>query len=66
MEVLGLHTVAPTVHWEDNTSCIYFVEAKRVTPIVKHIGIPVYFPQEKFTMVSFFQNMKRTLSFRYI
>ena len=48
MEVLGLHTVAPTVHWEDNTSCISVVEAKRVTPRVKHIDIPVCFLQEQF------------------
>ena len=48
MEALSIHTGAPTVNWEDNTSFISFVEAKRVTPIVKHIGIPVYFPQEKF------------------
>ena len=37
MEALALHTGAPTVHWEDNTSCISVVEAKIVTPIVKHI-----------------------------
>ena len=43
IEALSLHTGAPTLHWEDNTSCIYVVEAKRVTPIVKHIYIPVYF-----------------------
>ena len=43
MESLVLHTGAPTLHWEDNIRCIYFVEAKIVTPRVKHIGIPVYF-----------------------
>ena len=48
MEALALHTGAPTVHWEDNTSCIYVVEAKIVTPIVKHIGIIVCFLQEQF------------------
>ena len=32
MESLALHTVAPTVHWEDNTSCIYSAESKIVTP----------------------------------
>ena len=31
MEALALHTGAPAVHWEDNTSCIYVVEDKRVT-----------------------------------
>ena len=48
LEALALYTGAPTVHWEDNTSCISFVEAKIVTPIVKHIDIPVCFLQEKF------------------
>ena len=48
MEALGLHTVAPTVYFKDNTSCISFVEAKRVTPRVKHIEINVCFLQETF------------------
>ena len=48
MEALALHTGAPTVHWEDNTSFISVVEAKRVTTRVKHIDIPVYFLQEQF------------------
>ena len=48
MEAVALLTGAPTVHWEDNTSFISEVEAKRVTPIVKHIGIPFYFLQEQF------------------
>ena len=48
MEELALHTGASTVHWEDNTSCIYVVGAKIVTPRVKHIGIPVYFLQDQF------------------
>ena len=48
MEDLALYTGAPTVHREDNTSCIYVIEAKRVTPRVKHIDIPVFFIQEKF------------------
>ena len=47
MEALELYTGAPTVHWEDNTSCIS-VEAKRVTPRVKHTDIPVCFLQEIF------------------
>ena len=47
MEYLALYTGAPTVHWEDNTSCISVVEAKRVTPIVKHIDIHACFLQEK-------------------
>ena len=41
MEAVALHTGAPTVYWEDKTSCIYVVKAKRVTPRVKHIDIPV-------------------------
>ena len=45
MEASALHTGSPTVHWEDNTSCISVVEAKIVTPRVKHIDIPVCFLQ---------------------
>ena len=48
MEALALYTGAPTVHLENNTSCISVVEAKIVTPRVKHIDIPVCFLQEKF------------------
>ena len=48
MEALELHTGAPTEHWEYNTSFIYVVEAKRVTPIVKYINIPVCFLLELF------------------
>ena len=48
MEALALHTGAPTLHWEDSTSFISVVEAKRVTPRAKHIGIPVYFILEQF------------------
>ena len=48
MEALALHTGATTVHWEDNTSCISIVEAKIVTPKVKHIDITVCFQQEQF------------------
>ena len=48
MEALALHTGALTLNWEDNISCIYVVEYKRVTPRVKHIDIPVCFLQEKF------------------
>ena len=42
------HTGAPTVHWDDNTSCISVVEAKIITPRIKHIYIPVCFLQEQF------------------
>ena len=48
MEVLVLHTDALKVHWEDNTSCIFVVEAKRVTTRPKHMDIPVCFIQEQF------------------
>ena len=48
MQNLALHTGASTVHWEDNTSCIYVVGAKIVTPRVKRIDITVYFLQEQF------------------
>ena len=48
METLALHTGETIVYWEDNTSCISIVEAKIVTPIVKHIDIPVYFLQDQF------------------
>ena len=41
MEDLALYTCAPTVPWEDNTSCIFVVEDNIVSPKVKHIGIPV-------------------------
>ena len=43
MEALEIHTGSPTLHWEDSTSFIYVVEAKIVTPRVKHIGINVCF-----------------------
>ena len=48
MESLALHTVAPIVHWEDNTSFISVVEAKMVTPRVKQIDILVCSLLEQF------------------
>ena len=48
MEDLALPTGAPTVHWEDHTSCISVFESKIVPPRVKHIYITVYFIQEQF------------------
>ena len=48
MEALALCIGASTVHWGDNTSFISVVDTKRVTPIVKHIDIPVYFLQKQF------------------
>ena len=62
MEALALHNGALTAHLEDNTSCISVVEAKMVTPRVKHIGIPVYFLQKRLTMVSLFQTMRSIVS----
>ena len=43
MEALALHTGVSTIPWEDITSFIYAVEAKIVTPMVKHVDITVYF-----------------------
>ena len=48
MEALALHTGASTEHREDNTSCIYVVGAKIVTPRVKHIDSSLCFLQEQF------------------
>ena len=45
MEALGIKTGTTAAHWEDNTSCIYFVEYKIVTTKLKHIDIPVCFLQ---------------------
>ena len=66
MGSLALHTGSLTVHWEENTSYISVVEYEIVTPIVKHIEIPVCFLQEKLTMFSLFQNMISIVSFRNI
>ena len=41
MEGLALHTGASIVNWENNTIWISVVEAKIVTPRVRHIEIPV-------------------------
>ena len=62
MEAVALHTGTPMVHWEENTIYISVVEAKRVTPIVKKIDIPVCFLQEQYTMVFLFQNMRSLVS----
>ena len=55
MEALALHIGAHTVHWEDNTSCIFVVEAKRVTPRIKYIYIQFCFLLEKFDNGVFLQ-----------
>ena len=62
MEALSLHIGAPKVHWDDNTSTFSVVEYKIVTPIVKHIDIPVCFLQEQFDNGIFFQNMRSLVS----
>ena len=48
MEALAIHTGASTVHLEDNTSCIYVIEAQRVTHRVNQNDIPVCFVLKKF------------------
>ena len=45
MEALALHTGAPTVNLEENTTCISVVETEIVTPRIKHIDNNVYFLQ---------------------
>ena len=47
MEALEIHTGSSTVHLKDNQFFIYVFEAKRVTPRVKHIDVPVCFLQKK-------------------
>ena len=48
METLALYTGSPTVCWKYNTSHTSVVGDKRVTPIVKHVEIPVCFLLEQF------------------
>ena len=57
IESLAIHTGTPSVHWEDNTSCIYVVEFKIINTKVKHIDITVCFLQEKIDNSLSFQNM---------
>ena len=60
MEALALHTGAPTVHWEDKISCMYVVEAKIVTPTVKHNYIPVCFLRYQFDNGLFIQKYDKS------
>ena len=60
MEALELHTGAPTVNWEDNTSCISIVEYKIVTPRVKHIDIPSCLLPEQFYNGLFIPKLERS------
>ena len=46
MDTLELHTAETRVRWEDNTSCIYMVEAKIVTHGAKQTYTPVCFLPE--------------------
>ena len=62
MEALSLLPTAPTVYWEENTSHIYVVETKIVSPRTKHIDTPICFLQEKLTMFSLLQNMRILVS----
>ena len=66
MEALSIHTNAPTVHWEDNQSCISIVKVKIVIPRVKHIAIPVCFIQKKNDNSIFVPNMISLVSYRQI
>ena len=66
MEALALHTGAPIVHWEYNTSCISVVESKRVTPIVKKIVFLSVLYNNTLTMVFLLQNMRILVSCRQI
>ena len=66
MEVLALHTCAPTVHWKTNTSCICVVEDKIFTPRVKYIDIPVYFLLEQFVNDIFVPKYESLVSYRKI
>ena len=66
MESLVIHTGAPTVNLEDITSCISYVQSKIVTPIIKHMGIPICFLQEKFDSGIFKPNMRSLFSCQQI
>ena len=48
MEALSFQTGSPKLHRKGNTSCIYVVEAKIVTPSVKHVVIPICFLLKEF------------------
>ena len=59
IKALSILTGVPTVHWEDNTSCISAVEDKRVIPMVKHIDISVCFLQGIFDNGIFVPNYEK-------
>ena len=60
MEALALHTGAPKVYLEDNTRSISVIEAKGVTPRVKHIDIPVCFLPEQFEIGLFLPKYEKS------
>ena len=57
VEALALHTVALTVHWEDNTSCIYGVFHKKPdnllveTAIFAILGVSFCVTQKTFNFI---------------
>ena len=53
MESLDLHIGEPNIHWEDNNSVISVVGSNIVTPMAKHINVPVCFIQEQCENVLF-------------
>ena len=66
MESLDLHTGAPTLHWEDNTSCIYVVKVKNLLIYLNTFACLSGFYTKELTMVYLFQNMRSLVSFRKI
>ena len=66
MEVLALHTGAPTVHWKDNNICVYVVESKIVTLVVKQIDIPASFYYKFLTMLILLPNIRSIYIFKIL
>ena len=66
MEALALHTGTPTVHREDNTSCISIVEAKNLLLELNTLKFLYFFYKKMLTMVYLFQKMRSIVSCRQI
>ena len=66
IEALSLHTSAPIVHWEDNTSCISVVEDKIVTPRFKKKSLQSVFYKNNLNIIFFPPNMRSSVSVRKI
>ena len=66
MEYLALHTGAPKVNWEDDTSCIYVAEAKDLILDFNTLTFLSAFYKKNLTMVSLFQHMGRLVQCRKI